>query len=54
MSDEIAVAVHNVSKRYLLYDRPQDRFKQTLFRRLGTRYEVGKIDDHSSCDYYLN
>jgi lipopolysaccharide transport system ATP-binding protein len=38
MSDEIAVAVHNVSKRYLLYDRPQDRLKQSLFWRFGKSY----------------
>jgi hypothetical protein len=31
MSDDIAVSVQNVSKRYLLYDRPQDRLKQSLF-----------------------
>jgi lipopolysaccharide transport system ATP-binding protein len=38
MSDEIAVAVHNVSKRYLLYERPQDRLKQSLFWRFGKSY----------------
>ena len=38
MSDEIAVSVRNVSKRYLLYDRPQDRLKQALFWRLGKNY----------------
>ena len=38
MSDDIAVSVHNVSKRYLLYDRPQDRLKQSLFWRFGKHY----------------
>jgi ABC-type polysaccharide/polyol phosphate transport system ATPase subunit len=38
MSKKIAVSVRNVSKRYLLYDRPQDRLKQTLFWRLGKNY----------------
>jgi ABC-type polysaccharide/polyol phosphate transport system ATPase subunit len=38
MNDEIAVSVQNVSKRYLLYDRPQDRLKQTLFWRFGKTY----------------
>ena len=38
MSDEIAISVHNVSKRYLLYSRPQDRLKQSLFWRLGRNY----------------
>jgi lipopolysaccharide transport system ATP-binding protein len=38
MSDDIAVSVHNVSKRYLLYDRPQDRLKQSLFWRFGKSY----------------
>jgi ABC-type polysaccharide/polyol phosphate transport system ATPase subunit len=38
MSDEIAVSVCNVSKRYLLYNRPQDRLKQALFWRLGKNY----------------
>jgi lipopolysaccharide transport system ATP-binding protein len=38
MSDEIAVSVRNISKRYLLYNRPQDRLKQSLFWRLGKSY----------------
>jgi ABC-type polysaccharide/polyol phosphate transport system ATPase subunit len=38
MSDDIAVSVQNVSKRYLLYDRPQDRLKQSLFWRFGKHY----------------
>ena len=38
MSNEIAVSVRNVSKRYLLYNRPQDRLKQSLFWRLGKNY----------------
>lgn len=38
MSDDIAISVRNISKRYLLYDRPQDRLKQSLFWRLGKDY----------------
>lgn len=38
MSDEAAVSVRDVSKRYLLYDLPQDRLKQSLFWRLGKNY----------------
>lgn len=32
MSSEIAMAVKNISKCYLIYDQPQDRLKQSLFR----------------------
>jgi ABC-type polysaccharide/polyol phosphate transport system ATPase subunit len=38
MSDEIAVSARNVSKRYLLYNQPQDRLKHSLFWRLGKNY----------------
>ncbi len=38
MNDDIAVVVRNVSKRYLLYDRPQDRLKQSLLWRFGRNY----------------
>ena len=38
MSDDIVVSARNVSKRYLLYNRPQDRLKQALFWRLGKNY----------------
>jgi lipopolysaccharide transport system ATP-binding protein len=38
MSEDIAVSVQNVSKRYLLYDRPQDRLKQSLLWRFGKSY----------------
>ncbi len=38
MSDDIAISVRDVSKRYLLYDRPQDRLKQSLFWRFGKNY----------------
>lgn len=33
-SDEIAIRVQNLSKCYLIYDRPQDRLKQSLLPRL--------------------
>lgn len=36
--DEIAVSIKNVSKSYLLYKRPQDRLKQSLFRYFGKDY----------------
>lgn len=38
MSDDAVITVRNVSKCYLLYDRPQDRLKQSLFWRLGKNY----------------
>lgn len=33
MSSDIALSVKNISKCYLIYDRPQDRLKQSIFRR---------------------
>lgn len=38
MKSDIAVSLKDVSKLYLLYDKPQDRLKQALFRRLGKNY----------------
>jgi len=38
MIDLVAVSVRNVSKRYLLYNKPQDRLKQSLFARFGKNY----------------
>lgn len=38
MSEDLVVSVRNVSKCYLLYQRPQDRLKQSLFRHLGKNY----------------
>jgi lipopolysaccharide transport system ATP-binding protein len=38
MSDDIAISVRNLSKRYLLYSRPQDRLKQSLLWRMGRNY----------------
>ena len=32
MSSDNAITIQNVAKTYLLYDRPQDRLKQMLFR----------------------
>jgi lipopolysaccharide transport system ATP-binding protein len=38
MSDDLIISVRNLSKRYLLYNRPQERLKQILFWRLGKNY----------------
>jgi lipopolysaccharide transport system ATP-binding protein len=38
MSNELAVSVKNLSKMYLLYRKPQDRLKQSLFHRFGKDY----------------
>lgn len=35
---EVAVSLQNISKLYLLYDKPQDRLKQSIFGRLGRDY----------------
>lgn len=35
---EIAISVRNAGKKYMLYDRPQDRLKQSLFWRWGRSY----------------
>lgn len=43
MTGEIAVSVRNVSKRYLLYNHPRDRLKQSLFARFGRNY---------ACEYW--
>ena len=38
MNDDIVVSINNVGKMYLLFDRPIDRLKQTLFVRFGRHY----------------
>ena len=38
MTTDIAVRVDNLSKMYLLYNRPEDRLKQSLLGRLGRNY----------------
>jgi ABC-type polysaccharide/polyol phosphate transport system ATPase subunit len=38
MSTSLAVSVNNVSKRYMLYEKPQDRLKHSLFRHFGKKY----------------
>lgn len=38
MNENPAVTVQNISKLYLLYNRPQDRLKQSIFGRLGKNY----------------
>lgn len=35
---EAAVSVQNISKLYLLYNKPQDRLKQSILGRLGKNY----------------
>ena len=32
MSSDVAIRVHNLSKCYQIYDKPQDRLKQSLWR----------------------
>ena len=32
MSSDVAVRAEGLGKRYEIYDKPQDRLKQTLFR----------------------
>lgn len=34
MSSDIIIKVENLSKRYLIYDKPQDRLKQAIYPRL--------------------
>ncbi len=36
--NDVIVAVNNIGKSYLLYNRPQDRLKQMLFWRFGKQY----------------
>jgi ABC-type polysaccharide/polyol phosphate transport system ATPase subunit len=36
--NEVMISVRNVSKRYRLFNRPKDRLKEQLFRRLGKTY----------------
>lgn len=38
MTNPAAVSVHGVNKMYLLYQKPQDRLKQSLFHRFGKNY----------------
>jgi lipopolysaccharide transport system ATP-binding protein len=38
MTSSCAVSARNLSKMYLLYQRPQDRLKQSLFHRFGRNY----------------
>ncbi len=38
MNNEVAVSVRSVNKAYLLYRRPQDRLKQSLFYKFGKNY----------------
>ena len=38
LSTEPVISVRNVSKMYMLYDRPEDRLKQALFWRFGRQF----------------
>ena len=38
LSDDIVISARNLGMMYMLYDRPQDRLKQSLFWRLGRNY----------------
>lgn len=38
MSTEPVISVQSIGKSYVLYDRPEDRLKHTLFWRLGRHY----------------
>ncbi len=50
MSSEIAVSIKNVSKRYLLYDRPVDRLKQLLLRGRKNYYRTFTALENISLD----
>lgn len=38
MSDDVVISARNLGMMYMLYDRPQDRLKQSLFWRMGRNY----------------
>ncbi len=38
MNDSLSVSVHNLSKRYRLYEKPRDRLKHSLLRPFGKTY----------------
>ncbi|MCX5909105.1 MAG: ABC transporter ATP-binding protein [Deltaproteobacteria bacterium] len=38
MNSSVAISVRRLGKRYTLYQKPQDRLKQSLFRHFGKRY----------------
>jgi lipopolysaccharide transport system ATP-binding protein len=38
MNNSLSVSVHNLSKRYMLYEKPRDRLKHSLFRHFGKTY----------------
>jgi len=38
MAEDLAIAVRNAAKRYVLYDQPQDRLKHSLLWRFGRTY----------------
>ncbi len=48
MSSEVSIAVRNVTKRYLLYDRPIDRLKQLLSFNRKTYYREFTALEHCS------
>jgi NitT/TauT family transport system ATP-binding protein len=38
MNNSFAISLRHISKRYRLYEKPQDRLKQSLFRHFGKIY----------------
>jgi len=38
LSDDVVISARNLGMMYMLYDRPQDRLKQSLFWRMGRNY----------------
>jgi len=47
MSSNIAIRVSNLSKSYQIYDKPQDRLKQSLWRRKKYHTEFKALNDVS-------
>jgi len=47
MSSDVALSVNNISKCYLIYDRPQDRLKQSIFRSRRYYREFWALKDVS-------
>lgn len=48
MSSDVAIAVSNISKYYQVYEKPQDRLKQSLFRGRKRFYKEFKALDNIS------
>lgn len=50
MSSDIAIKINNVSKHYHIYDKPQDRLKQGLFRGRKQFYKEFRALVNITCD----